>query len=445
MSNDITASAYENKKTYGLCGLQNIGNSCYMNTIIQCMSNCQLFREFLTHKKFVEPLALNITKKFEKENKGKKMEMEKVYEEFNNTLTYQLFRVIKALWSANGCTLTIDTFKDLFGDKIKMFYGYAQHDTQEALNCLFMTIENEINVKDVFPIDEICPSVKQLMEKRDFYSKYIKEHDLSDKEKQAVFAEYEQYKKDNSLAVRGMDAYKSWKTYNKNNRNIIVDIFTGYYHVETTCPDCGFISDKFESFNCLPLTIVLKDEDGENEEEKKDEKNKHYNHYHHNKASQEVDIYDCLDEFCKIEKLDDENKWYCEKCKDKVNATRRFYIWKKPRVLIVLLKRFDYQKHFKTPNKVNFPLNAFDLSKHDSYLNKMEGEHKKYNLFAVSNHHGNMLGGHHFSYSKTKSGWYEFNDHKVKQICNFEKDNEDAVTKEIVTKSAYLLFYEQEE
>lgn len=416
-----------NRKSYGLCGLQNIGNTCYMNTIIQCMSNCQLFREYLIHKKFVEPLASNITDKF-KEG-GKECDIQTIHNEFNNTLTYQLYRVIKTLWRANDCVLTIDTFKNLFGNKIKMFYGYAQHDTQEALNSLFMTIENEVNVKGEFSVSNICPNVRNLMDKRDCYTKYIQDNNLTDEQIKLIFGEYDQYKKNNPLAVRGMEAYKSWKIYNKNNRNIIADVFTGYYHVETACPQCGYISDKFESFNCLPLTIV--------KDEKEDNSTNHKWKFQNN--CKDVDIYDCLDEFCKTEKLDNDNKWFCSKCNDKVNATRKFYIWEKPKVLIILLKRFDYAKHHKTSNKVNFLVNDFDISKYDSNLNKMESNNKKYDLFAVGNHRGNMFGGHHFSYCKNRNGWYEFNDDTVKQIIDFRKNDK---TKQIVTNGAYLLFYE---
>ena len=34
-----------NEIVLGLNGLQNIGNTCYLNTILQCLSNCKLFRE----------------------------------------------------------------------------------------------------------------------------------------------------------------------------------------------------------------------------------------------------------------------------------------------------------------------------------------------------------------------------------------------------------------
>jgi len=36
----------------------------------------------------------------------------------------------------------------------------------------------------------------------------------------------------------------------------------------------------------------------------------------------EITIDDCFDEFSKPEMLDEDNKWYCNKCKEHVQATK---------------------------------------------------------------------------------------------------------------------------
>ena len=47
-----------------------------------------------------------------------------------------------------------------------------------------------------------------------------------------------------------------------------------------------------------------------------------------------------------------------------------------------------------------------DLSPYVKGYNK---ETYKYDLYGVANHIGNVMGGHYFSYVKTKEGnWYEF-------------------------------------
>lgn len=56
--------------------------------------------------------------------------------------------------------------------------------------------------------------------------------------------------------------------------------------------------------------------------------------------TQQITLRDCFEEFRKPEMLDDENKWYCNKCKDHVRATKQMEMYKPPPILIVNLKRF---------------------------------------------------------------------------------------------------------
>lgn len=409
----------------GLSGLQNMGNTCYMNTLIQCLSNCTLFRNYILGKNFVEPMI-------------KKIESEQVVrnKKIRHSLIFQLFRVIKGLWRKDDCVLVIKTFKNLFGEKIKQFYGYAQQDSQEALNSLFMSIENELNYK----IDG----------EYDVFDEY--NNVLTPQEKLFILNLKHKYYEDDPLAKRIINGYTSWCDYNKKNNNVIMDLFTGYFHCETICPDCETISDKYESFNCMPISIVLKkDADDKYIEQKKEKDDKKDNvngpidddekdsmrmkieqfMRQHQVDQEDVDVYSCFDNFYKSEKLDDNNKWYCPECKEKVNAERKFYIWKKPKILIVMLKRFDYVRQNKTSNKVVYPLKGLNMEKYMSKLSNIDD--RKYNLFAVSNHIGNMNGGHYFSYCLNGNKWYEFNDETVTVL---ESD--------IITKKSYVLFYELE-
>lgn len=56
--------------------------------------------------------------------------------------------------------------------------------------------------------------------------------------------------------------------------------------------------------------------------------------------SQQITLMDCFQEFRKPEMLDDDNKWYCNKCKDHVRATKQMELFKAPPILVVNLKRF---------------------------------------------------------------------------------------------------------
>ena len=50
----------------------------------------------------------------------------------------------------------------------------------------------------------------------------------------------------------------------------------------------------------------------------------------------------CFRKFTNTEVLDEDNKWYCNKCKEHVKATKTMQIWKVPDILVLHLKRFEY-------------------------------------------------------------------------------------------------------
>lgn len=57
-----------------------------------------------------------------------------------------------------------------------------------------------------------------------------------------------------------------------------------------------------------------------------------------------ITLYDCLEEFKNSEILDEDNKWYCNKCKEHVQATKSLQIYNVPPVLVISLKRFKTGK-----------------------------------------------------------------------------------------------------
>merc|ERR1712127_310665 len=57
-------------------------------------------------------------------------------------------------------------------------------------------------------------------------------------------------------------------------------------------------------------------------------------------TKKEITISDCFNEFSKPEILDEDNLWYCNKCKEHVQATKQLEIYRAPPILVVSLKRF---------------------------------------------------------------------------------------------------------
>jgi hypothetical protein len=145
-----------------------------------------------------------------------------------------------------------------------------------------------------------------------------------------------------------------------------------------------------------------------------------------------VSLSDCLKLFNLEEKLTEDNKWHCPVCKGWSKATKKLDIWRLPETLIIHLKRFQYTSAFrdKLTEMVDFP-DQLDMSNFVTVNEDTGGVN--YELYAVSNHMGNLGSGHYTCFAKhaTSGKWYTFNDN----ICT-ETD-----LKRIVSNDAYILFY----
>eukprot|EP00828_Plagiopyla_frontata_P016653 TRINITY_DN2181_c0_g1_i6.p1 TRINITY_DN2181_c0_g1~~TRINITY_DN2181_c0_g1_i6.p1 ORF type:complete len:478 (+),score=115.13 TRINITY_DN2181_c0_g1_i6:215-1648(+) len=195
-------------------------------------------------------------------------------------------------------------------------------------------------------------------------------------------------------------------------------------------------------------------------------------------------IYDCFNAFESLEKLEQGNEWYCNKCQQHKLASKQMKIYSAPEQLIIQLKRFKQGENILSSNKIktkiDFPLKDLDLtdyvilSEHPNELLIEENEKelfavtqkqedlstpgtkkvkqasaktvamnpqipKKekilYDLTAVSNHYGNLGFGHYTAYCQNPVDlkWYEFDDRTVSSV----EENS------IVTEAAYLLFYKR--
>ena len=41
------SETYDSKEVLGTSGLHNMGNTCYMSSVLQCLSNCEIFRNYI--------------------------------------------------------------------------------------------------------------------------------------------------------------------------------------------------------------------------------------------------------------------------------------------------------------------------------------------------------------------------------------------------------------
>ncbi|XP_036288194.1 ubiquitin carboxyl-terminal hydrolase 19 isoform X16 [Pipistrellus kuhlii] len=149
----------------------------------------------------------------------------------------------------------------------------------------------------------------------------------------------------------------------------------------------------------------------------------------------------CLTLFTRPEVLAPEEAWYCPQCKQHREASKQLLLWRLPNVLIVQLKRFSFRSFIwrdKINDLVEFPVRNLDLSKF--CIGQKEEQLPSYDLYAVINHYGGMIGGHYTACARLPSdrssqrsdvGWRLFDDSTVTTVDESQ----------VVTRYAYVLFY----
>jgi len=149
----------------------------------------------------------------------------------------------------------------------------------------------------------------------------------------------------------------------------------------------------------------------------------------------DITVLDCIEKYCQKEKLDESEKWYCNKCKNHVRAWKQFHLYRAPPILIVHLKRFFFSasthRRDKITKKIDFPLKGLDLTELVSEFS--EADKPIYDCYAVSNHFGGLGGGHYTAFILSDDGtWCDYDDSHVTTNINQEK---------VVSDAAYVLYY----
>lgn len=111
----------------GICGLMNLGNSCYMNSVIQCLSNCPPLTEYFLNDRHL--LELNSTNAL-----GTRGEIAKAYGS-----------LLKVIWSGKHAYTKPLLFMTQVARYNSLFSGFSQHDAQELLTYLLDGLHEDLS------------------------------------------------------------------------------------------------------------------------------------------------------------------------------------------------------------------------------------------------------------------------------------------------------------
>ena len=412
---------------YGIYGLANSGNTCYMNASIQAISNVYLLRTYLfQHEQEITDTLLHNApkifmegKSFERYSEMRTKIMDPEYdpnelEEYekivilNSTMTYQLIKLLKAMWDLKSPINPI-SFRKIFTDaRDKFFYGRDQHDAEEAYNCIIQKMQEEMASEKKLRFMTTNTHVVELLTEKTRLSTLFSTT-TDPEEKDTLTKLYNNIKKKMPDENLILESFSEMEKYCAKSWSIITEQFTGFLHSRITCPklECGFSSNKFDPFLHISLSL----------------------------PENAISIYDCMADYCKEEILDDDNLWQCGGCHEKVKASKGFSIWNHPINLVIHLKRFNNARSRKDPRLITYPINDLDIESIMSPINKTSMQCKcyLYDLQSIVCHGGSMNSGHYFAYCKNSATdkWYNHNDTNVDEIDDTK----------LVTNMAYLLFY----
>ncbi|WFD33056.1 ubiquitinyl hydrolase 1 [Malassezia sp. CBS 17886] len=187
--------------TRGQRGLANLGNTCFMNSALQCLSNTEELRQYFLREAHWEEL-----------NVDNPLGM-------GGALAGAYGRLLQTLWSGSSGAVVPREFKTALSRFAPQFTGYAQQDSQELL---------------AFLLDGLHEDLNRIRKKP-----YIEAPDWPG----------------GSAADMVRFAGQQWDIYKARNDSIIVDLFQGQYRSTLVCPVCAKVSVKFDPFMYLTLPI----------------------------------------------------------------------------------------------------------------------------------------------------------------------------------------------
>ncbi len=332
-------------KNHGKKGLQNLGNTCYLNTTLQCLSYLISFLNFVIGNKYKKNIDID-----------------------KNTIIESLRDVYIKMWIEDNDISPKHLLK-MIKNKISFINVHEPNDINEFLMLFLDVLNSEIQYK---------------LEENIFIKPYNKKIPFE---------------------IQDNIMNENWFNTIKNEYSQLKELFYGQLISQIQCGHCGKCHHNYEIFMNISLPIT------DNTLEK------------------------CLENHFNIEYVNDQNtnendKWICDKCNQKVKSLKTTKLWRNPKILIISLKRFN-----KDLKKIT---NNIDISK-ELNLNKftLGKTNTNYKLKSVALHHGSFYGGHYVALCHHYNmKWFLHDDETTNEI-NSDSDNLDKLI-----QNGYVYFFE---
>jgi len=363
-------------------GLENLGQTCYMNSVLQCFSNLYHITNY-----FLNPQKQELIKNH----------MKSTYQKEDSLLCFAFKDLIDNLWKGiPNQPFSPKKFKKILQKLNPLFAENTAGDSKDFVNFLIIKLHEELNLVENNPDAGLIQNMDNVN-----VNLFNKEEVLK--------------------------AFMS--SFARENYSIISNNFYGITQGQFECQICkmkllnkGITSSpiKYNYENFFYLEFPL------DEVRKYIAKQNNSLQYYQN--INEVNIIDCFNYHMKLTSI----IGYCEKCKiDTAQINSQNLIFSPSKILMIL---FNRGKGMQYKIKINFPI-QLDIS--NIVINSMN---QYYELQGVVKHFGESSSyGHFMSYcrppvSMYHNQWYCFNDQTVVEVNDINDIFEKGDT--------YILFYE---
>ncbi|KAG6908896.1 hypothetical protein DXG01_002874 [Tephrocybe rancida] len=367
-SNTAFRVQYWSQSLSPVCGLENLGNTCYMNATLQCLYATAPFMSFF--KDYPWEKSINMVNTL-----GTRGQITKAFE-----------TLLKDMWAQRQSSIKqrLNLCLGMVRKYDAQYEGFNQHDSQEFLTFLLDKMHEDLNRVLTRPAEpRLSPQQELALEQRD--------------------------------PRRAID--EEWEKWQSSNDSVIVDLFQGQFKNRLQCSTCTRTSTTYNAFSILQLSIPLHGP---------------------------VPLQKCLDNLFHEEELKGDNRWDCPSCKAKRNATKRLSLARLPPILVIHLKRFQTNGRGagKIDTFVQCPTKYLEIHASPDMPDETQGGGSgdprtqvapyKYELYGVTNHHGQLNSGHYTAHIHTAGDWYRISDTNISRL-----------TSPVVTSEAYVLFYKR--
>uniref|UniRef100_A0A3B3BA66 Ubiquitin carboxyl-terminal hydrolase n=1 Tax=Oryzias melastigma TaxID=30732 RepID=A0A3B3BA66_ORYME len=406
--------------TPGVTGLRNLGNTCYMNSILQVLSHLHVFRECFLRLDLTQALELlasavqgQLTGKALSQSplsqrkglqtnagsgvglsggasRARSMELIQPKEPSSKhiSLCHELHTLFQVMWSGKWALVSPFAMLHSVWQLIPAFRGYAQQDAQEFLCELLDKVQHELESTGKHTTSAGVPQTQ--------------------------------------------------KRLIKQVLSVVNTIFHGQLLSQVTCLACSHRSNTVEPFWDLSLEFP----------------ERYHSNSRESAAQASCHLTEMLAKFTETEALEG-NIYACDQCNSArrrtsskpvilTEAQKQLMLYKLPQVLRLHLKRFRWSGR-NHREKIGVHVSFDQLLDMEPYCcrdgspgspGSPRPKHFLYELSAVVMHHGKGFGsGHYTAYCYNTEGgfWVHCNDSKL-NVCSVD---------EVLRAQAYILFYTQ--